>query len=148
MYCQTCTSTPKGATGYSTDCKPKVAQIQSPTTGENVLPGGGVAEQPEQPLFGGQNDAGVPPTGGVGQPPAATTQPAPGGGAGFPTEGGSAEQPTAPQDDQDGGLPTIKNQENVPPDGGVAEQPEDDGQDDSSEGAETAGPLTYFTHLN
>jgi hypothetical protein len=39
-------------------------------------------------------------------------------------------------------LPPIKNQENVPLDGGVAEQPEDDGQEDSSEGAETAGPLT------
>ena len=41
-----------------------------------------------------------------------------------------------------GGLSTIKNQENVPLDGGVAEQPEDEGQEDSSEGAETAGPLT------
>jgi hypothetical protein len=63
-----------------------------------------------------------------------------------PTEGGSAEQPTAPQDDEDGnqggGLPSIKNQENIPPGGGIAEQPEDDGQEDSSEGAETAGPLT------
>jgi hypothetical protein len=49
----------------------------------------------------------------------------------------------APQDNQDnGGLPTIKNQENVPPGGGVAEQPEDDGQEESSEGAETTGPLT------
>ena len=33
-------------------------------------------------------------------------------------------------------LPTIKNQENVPL------PQEDDGQEDSSEGAETAGPLT------
>jgi hypothetical protein len=54
-----------------------------------------------------------------------------------------------PQDNQDdnqgGGLPTLENQENVPSGGGVAEQPEDDGeQEDSSEGAETAGPLTYF----
>jgi len=32
--------------------------------------------------------------------------------------------------------------ETVPPGGGVAEQPEDEGQEDSSEGAETAGPLT------
>jgi hypothetical protein len=49
----------------------------------------------------------------------------------------------APQDNQDnGGLPTIKNQENVPPGGDVAEQPEDDGQEESSEGAPTAGPLT------
>ncbi|HEV2877312.1 MAG TPA: hypothetical protein VGW09_08545 [Nitrososphaeraceae archaeon] len=37
---------------------------------------------------------------------------------------------------------------NVPLDGGVAEQPEDDGQEDSTEGAETAGILSspvYFT---
>ena len=47
------------------------------------------------------------------------------------------------QDDSQGGLPTFKNQENVPLDSGIAEQPqEDDGQEDSSEGAETAGPLT------
>jgi hypothetical protein len=43
----------------------------------------------------------------------------------------------------EGGLPTLKNKENVPLDGGLAEQPEDGGgQEDSSEGAETAGPLT------
>ena len=49
----------------------------------------------------------------------------------------------APQDSQDdGGLPATQNQENVPLDDGVAEQPEDNGQEDSSEGAETAGPLT------
>jgi hypothetical protein len=115
-----------------------------PTTGEGISPGqGGVAEQPEQPLFGGQNDADVPPTGGIEQPPAATTQPAPGGGANVPTEGGTAKQPPTPQDDNQGGrLPPIKHQENVPLDGGVAEQPEDEGQEDSSEGAETAGPLT------
>jgi hypothetical protein len=47
-----------------------------------------------------------------------------------------------PQDNQGGGLPTIENQENVPPGGDVAEQPEDDGQEDSSEGVETAGHLT------
>jgi hypothetical protein len=57
-----------------------------------------------------------------------------------PTEGGSAEQPSAPQENQGGGLPTIRNEENVG--GDVAEQPEDEGQEDSSEGAETAGPLT------
>ena len=148
-YCHTC----RWKDGGYNDCDQKELQFLTtpPTTGESVLPGGGVAEQPEQPLFGGQNDAGVPPTGGIEQPPTATTQPAPGGGAGVPTEGGSAEQPTAPPDIQDdnqgGGLPTIKNQENVPPGGGVAEQPEDEGQEDSSEGAETAGPLTQFTHL-
>jgi hypothetical protein len=142
-YCQTCTSSGPG----NLDCKPKQVQLTAPpTTGENVLPGGGVLEQPEKPLFGGQNDAGVPPTGGTEQPPTATTQPTPGGGTSVPTEGGSAEQPPAPQNDQDdnqgGGLPTIKNQENVPLDGGVAEQPEDEQQEDSSDGAETAGPLT------
>jgi hypothetical protein len=143
MYCHTCSF--KEESG-SYDCKPKVKQLQPPTTGENVLPGDGVAEQPEQPLFGGQNDANVPPTGGIEQPLIVKTQPTPGGGANPPTEGGSAEQPPTPKpgqdDSQGGGLPTIKNQENVPPDGGVAEPPEDDGQEDSSEGAETAGPLT------
>jgi hypothetical protein len=135
-YYQTCTGVGSGK--YS--CGPKVAQsiATPPNSGESVLPGGGLAEQPEQPLFG-EN---LPPTGGVEQPPTSTTQPTPGGGANVPTEGGSAEQPPAPQDDQGGGLPTIKNQENVPPGGGVTEQPEDDGQEDSSEGAETAGPLT------
>jgi hypothetical protein len=62
-----------------------------------------------------------------------------------PTEGGSIEQPPTLQDDEDnqgGGLPTIKNEEDVPLGDGVAEQPQDDGQEDSSEGAETAGPLT------
>jgi hypothetical protein len=39
-------------------------------------------------------------------------------------------------------LPPIRNEESVPPGGGV-EQPEDDGeQEDSPEGAPTAGPLT------
>lgn len=34
-------------------------------------------------------------------------------------------------------MPPIKNQEDVPLDGGVAEQPEDDGQEDSSEGGDS-----------
>ena len=144
--CQTCRSS-------GTDCDPKVAQFQQPPT--QRLPPGVLENLPtlEQapatppPLFGGGNDANVPPTGGIEQPPIATTQPTPGGGANVPNEVGSAEQPPASQDDQNdnqgGGLPTIKNQENVPPGGGVAEQPENnDGQEDSSEGAETAGPLT------
>jgi hypothetical protein len=142
-YCQTCATD-----GKRSDCNPKVAQMTTPpTTGENVLPE--VAEQPEQPLFGGQNDAGVPPTGGIEQPPMTTTPQIPprlpGGGANVPTEGGSAEQPpqtVPPQDNQGGGLPTIKNEENVPPGSGVEEQPQDDGQDASPEGTETAGPLT------
>jgi hypothetical protein len=147
-YCQTCIL---GAPGDIPVCDPKQVQSLTPPIDENIIPGDtGVLEQPEQPLFGGQNDAGVPPTGGIEQPHTATTQPTPGGGGNVPTEGGSAEQPpqaVAPQDDQDdnqgGGLPPIKNQEDVPPDGGVAEQPdEDDEQEDSSEGAPTAGPLT------
>jgi|SRR5918996_151701 hypothetical protein len=144
-YCQTCITSGSGAQ-TTLDCKPKVVQLATPpTTTEDVLPGeGGVLEEPDQPLFGGGIN--VPPTGGIEQPPATTTQPTPGGGPNVPTEGGSAEQPTAPQDNQDdnqgGGLPTIKNQENVPLDDGVAEQPKNDGQEDSSEGAETAGPLT------
>ena len=94
------------------------------------------------PLFGGGNDMNVPPTGGIEQP--LTPQTTPGPGAGVPAE----EQPPLTQDDQDdnqggGGLPTIKGPENVAPGSGIAEQPEeDDGQEDSSEGAETAGPLT------
>jgi hypothetical protein len=142
-YCQTCTTSTGSGETVCDEKKPKA--LEPPTTGEGILPGqGGAAEQPEQPLFGGQNDAGVPPTGGIEQPPTATTQPTPGGGADAPTEGGSAEQPSTPQDDtQGGGLPTIKNEENVPPGGGVAEQPEeDDGQEGTSEGAPTAGPLT------
>jgi hypothetical protein len=59
-----------------------------------------------------------------------------------PTQTGPTVAPQDNQDDDGGGLPTIKNQENVPPGGGVAEQPEDGGQEESSEGAETAGPLT------
>jgi hypothetical protein len=109
----------------------------------------GVLEQPltatPPPLFG--ENTKVPPTAGIEQQPTTTTPQIPpklpGGGAGLPAEGGSTEQPPTSQDDnQGGGLPTIKNQENVPPGGGVAEQPEEDGQEDSSEGAETAGPLT------
>lgn len=150
-YCQTCVPILEGSNEGEQECTPKEKQsLEQPPTPPTFDPTsplqGGVLEQPEQPLFGGQNDAGVPPTGGVEQPPATTTQPTPGGGAGVPTEGGTAAQPPAPQADQDnnqgGGLPTIKNEENVPPGGGVAEQPEDDGQEDSSEGAETAGPLT------
>ena len=153
-YCTDCDIGPGGGFSSFHNCSERYIQAaEEPTptptpslTVPGSIPEDGVLEQPEQPLFGGQNDAGVPPTGGIEQPPSATTQPTPGGGAGVPTEGGSAEQPTAPledkNDNQGGGLPTIKNQENVPPGGGVAEQPEDDGQEDSSEGAETAGPLT------
>ena len=124
----------------------------TPTPGPFVpLGNDGVLEQPltatPPPLFG--ENTKVPPTAGIEQQPTTTTPQIPprlpGGGANVPTEDGSAEQPPAPQagqDDNQGGLPTIENQENVPPGAGVTEQPEDEGQEDSSEGAETAGPLT------
>ena len=149
-YCQTCKRASN--TQEWTDCKPKAAQLTTPSpTGPLTPPQGGVEQPPAStppPLFG--ENTNVPPTAGIEQPPTTTTPQIPprlpGGGANVPTEGGSAEQPPTPQAGQDnnqgGGLPTIKNQENVPPGGGVAEQPEDEGQEDSSEGAETAGPLT------
>jgi hypothetical protein len=144
-WCQTCTTTEDNF-----DCDPVFSQPPSPT-GPFTPPQGGVEQPPTPtppPLFG--ENTNVPPTGGIEQPPTTTTPQIPprlpGGGANVPTEGGSAEQPPTPQVDQDDnqgvGLPPIKNQENFPPGGGVAEQPEDDGQEDSSEGAETAGPLT------
>jgi hypothetical protein len=149
IRCQSCFV---GLSGNPTDCT-EVKFEATPTPSPFVSPEDGVLEQPPTatppPLFG--DNTNVPPTAGIEQPPTTTTPQIPprlpGGGAGLPTEGGSAEQPPTPQADQDdnqeGGLPTIKNQENVAPGGGVAEQPEDqdDGQDDSSE-AETAGPLT------
>ena len=142
-WCQTCD-------GDGTNCGPITSRSPPPSpTGPFTPPQGGVEQPPAStppPLFG--ENTNVPPTGGIEQPPTTTTPQIPprlpGGGANVPTEGGSAEQPPTPQDDnQGGGLPTINNQENVPPGGGVAEQPEDDGQqEDSSEGLETAGPLT------
>src|SRR5918996_2982342 len=155
-YCTDCDLGPGG--GYSSlqNCSERyiaaAAEEPTPTPTPPILdrvPPGVLGDLPtvEQapattpPLFGET------PSGGIEQPPTATTQPTPGGGANVPTEGGSAEQPPTSQDDQNdnqgGGLPTIKNEENVPPGGGVAEQPQDEGQqEDSSEGAETAGPLT------
>lgn len=57
------------------------------------------------------------------------------------------EQSTEPQDNQDdnqGGIPIIKNNENLPLDNEISEQPdtEDGIQEGPLEGAETAGPLT------
>jgi hypothetical protein len=142
-YCQHCdynSATGRGGCGIS---HPVEAQQPTPTppTFPGVLGDLPTLEQvptTPPPLFGENTNV----------PPHTTTTPQipprlPGGGANVPTEGGSAEQPPTPQDDnQGGGLPPIKNQENVPPGGGVAEQPGDDGQEDPSEGAETAGPLT------
>jgi hypothetical protein len=154
-YCQHCDYNP--STGTHSGCgeaHPIGAQQPTPTPPTfGRLPPGVLDDLPtlEQvpatppPLFG-QNGANAPPIGGVEQPPNATPPPTPGSGGNVPTEGGSAEQPPAAQDDQDGnaegGLPTIKNKENIPLDNEITEQPDDDGQEDSSEGAETAGPLT------
>jgi hypothetical protein len=96
----------------------------------NIPQGGGfgILQEPETPPTFGQVSPLV-------QKPTTETPPTP-----LPTP---PPPDFTPQDNQGGGLPTIENQENVPPGGGVAEQPEDDGeQEDSSEGAETAGPLT------
>ncbi|HEU4446469.1 MAG TPA: hypothetical protein VFR94_17490 [Nitrososphaeraceae archaeon] len=148
IRCQSCFV---GLTGNPTDCT-EVKFEATPTPSPFVSPEDGVLEQPltatPPPLFG--ENTNVPPTAGIEQQPTTTTPQIPprlpGGGAGLPTEGGSAEQPPASQDDQNdnqgGGLPTIKGPENVAPDSDITEQPDDDGQEDSSEGAETAGPLT------
>jgi hypothetical protein len=96
----------------------------------NIPQGGGfgVLQEPETPPTFGQVAPLV-------QKPTTETPPTP-----LPTP---PPPDFTPQDNQGGGLPTIENQENVPPGGGVAEQPEDDGeQEDPAEGAETAGPLT------
>jgi hypothetical protein len=95
----------------------------------NIPQGGGfgILQEPETPPTFGQVAPLV-------QKPTTETPPTP-----LPTP---PPPDFTPQDNQGGGLPTIENQENVPPGGGVAEQPEDDGQEDSSEGSETAGPLT------
>jgi hypothetical protein len=76
------------------------------------------------------------------------TQPAPGGSG--TTEGGSTTQPRPPQtvtpentedDNEGGGLPTTESNKVPSLDNEITS--EDDGQqEDSSEGAETAGPLT------
>jgi hypothetical protein len=95
----------------------------------NIPQGGGfgILQEPETPPTFGQVSPLV-------QKPTTETPPTP-----LPTP---PPPDFTPQDNQGGGLPTIENQENVPPGGGVAEQPEDNGQEDPAEGAETAGPLT------
>jgi hypothetical protein len=101
----------------------------------NIPQGGGfgVLQEPETPPTFGQVAPLV-------QKPTTETPPTP---LPTPTPPPPDFTPQDNQDDEGGGLPTIENQENVPPGGGVAEQPQDDGeQEDSSEGAETAGPLT------
>jgi hypothetical protein len=84
--------------------------------------------------------------GGAEQPPTLTpTQPPPGGSG--TTEGGSTTQPRPPQtvtpeatedDNEGGGLPTTERNEVPSLDNEITS--EDNGQEDSSEGVETAGP--------
>jgi hypothetical protein len=127
-YCQTC----KGP--YSDDCGPTTKQLTVPQ-GETL----GTLEQvpttpsPPPPLFGRNiplQGAGV-----FGQPTTTTTptptpfpfgQISPGG----PTLAEEVSPDLAPEDDQD------------ETDDGIGEQPETQQPEDSSEGAETAGPLT------
>jgi hypothetical protein len=123
--------------GRNEGAVPPTGGIEQPFTSTtpplfgNIPQGGGfgILQEPETPPTFGQVAPLV-------QKPTTETPPTP-----LPTP--TPPQPDfAPQDNQGGGLPTIENQENVPPGGDVAEQPEDDGQEDSSEGVETAGHLT------
>jgi hypothetical protein len=156
IWCQTCNED-------GTNCGPVHSQPPSPT-GPFTPPQGDV-EQPEQPPLFGRNEEAVPPTGGILQPfaPAPGFQQIPQGQVQpfIQSENPPTLTPTplptppsplppltptgptvAPQDDEGGGLPATQNQENVPLDGGAAEQPEDNGQEETSEGEPTAGPLT------
>jgi hypothetical protein len=95
------------------------------------------------PLFGET------PGGGVEQPPTLTpTQPTPGSSG--TTEGGSTTQPRPPQtvtpeiteDDDGGGLPTTGGRDEAPSLDNEITSEDEGQQEDSSEGEETAGPLT------
>jgi hypothetical protein len=132
-------------------------QPPTPTPFDPTAPlQGGVLEQPEQPPLFGRNEGAVPPTGGIEQPftstpfqqiPQGTVQrqdqpflqsespptlsllPTPPPPIPPPTQTGPTD---APQDDEEGGgLPTIKSQEDVPL-GETIEQPEPE-QPSSSE---------------
>ena len=103
------------------DCKPKQSQqIASSTVGEKIIQDDGVAKQRVQPFFESQNDAGVPPIGGIQQTPDSTTQSNPDDSTDSSIEGKTAEQSTTLQDNQEKkddnqgeDLSSIKNQENV-----------------------------------
>lgn len=169
MYCQTCSVEKEDLT---VDCKDKVRQSITTPFDPTAPLQGRVLEQLQNdqppPLFG-RNEGAVPPTGGIEQPftstpfqqiPQGTVQgqdqpfiqsetpptlsptPTPPPPLPPPTQTGPTVAPQDSQDDEGGGLPVTENQENVPLDDGVAEQPDDNGQGDSSEGAETAGLLT------
>jgi hypothetical protein len=123
--------------GRNEGAAPPTGGIEQPFTSTtpplfgNIPQGGGfgVLQEPETPPFGQVAPLVQKPTTETPTTPLPTPTPPP--------------PDFAPQDNQGGGLPTIENQENVPPGGGVTEQPEDDGQqEDSPEGAPTAGPLT------
>jgi hypothetical protein len=120
--------------GRNEGAAPPTGGIEQPFTSTtpplfgNIPQGGGfgILQEPETPPTFGQVAPLV-------QKPTTETPPTP-----LPTP---PPPDFTPQDNQGGGLPTIENQENIPPGGGVAEQPQDDGQEDSAEGAERAGPL-------
>jgi hypothetical protein len=157
-YCQTCIRIPYGTPGTEEggwECTtPEVGLVTPPPLfGRNIPLPGGVFEQPEitaatpipRPPFGQ-----IAPEGatlaeeGENIQPMNTTFPTP---QPFPppTPGFKAPQTSndispdlAPEDDQD---ETDDGQNDIP-DTGITEQPETQQPEDSSEGAETAGPLT------
>jgi hypothetical protein len=128
VYCSTCEN---GGTRGMINCSDP--EIQHSVRGEDItgFPEGGVVDEPPTPIPAPTSPF-APPTGGVFDPPKAapTTILTP--------------FPTPPQDDGSGPL--------NPQGGGILQQPEevedpeDEGEneeeEDSSEGAETAGPLT------
>jgi hypothetical protein len=143
IRCQSCFV---GTSGNPTDCTEVKLPTPAPTPSrlppgvlENLPTLEQVPTTPTPPLFG--ENTNVPPTGGAEQPVTPTQQ--------VPNIEQSPQTvtPEITQDENDnndgGGLPSIKNREDLPVDSEITEQPEDDdGQEDSSEGAETAGLLT------
>jgi hypothetical protein len=142
IRCQSCFV---GLSGNPTDCTEVKLSTSTPTpsrlppgTLENLPTLEQVPSTPTPPLFG--ENTNVPPSI-LEQPltPAPTQQ--------TPNIEQSPQTvtPEITQDDNNGGggLPSIKNREDLPLDNEITEQPEEDnGQQDSSEGAPTAGPLT------
>lgn len=150
IRCQSCFVGLSGNPSDCTEVKLTTSSRIPPGDLENLPTLEQVPTTPTPPLFG--ENTNVPPSGGVEQP----VTPIP-----SPAQRPNIEQspqtvtPEITQDDNDndnrgGGLPGIKEKENLPIDSEITEQPEDedeeqsqdDGQEDPSEGAETAGPLT------
>ena len=147
IRCQSCFV---GLSGNPTDCTEVKLSTSTPTPSrlppgvlENLPTLEQVPTTPTPPLFG--ENTNVPPSGGIlEQPltPAPTQQ--------TPDTGGSTSQPRPPQsvtpeitqdDNEGGGLPTTERDEVPSLDNEITS--EEDGQhEDSSEGAETPGPLT------